>query len=90
MLSLQEIKAERVERKCAEAGKSPSLLRLLRPSIDLRLCEKNYNCVASCPRNAISVNQKGQPVVDYGLCDGCLICLRECPTSAIAEERERK
>lgn len=78
---------EKVQPHLPETGPSPAALRVIRPKIDLRVCGKNYHCVVFCPRNAISVGQKGWPVVNYGLCDGCLICLRECPTSAITEER---
>ncbi len=90
MLSIQEIKQEKVQPRKTEAGVSPSVLRVLKPRINLGTCEKNYNCVVSCPRNAISVNQKAYPSINYNLCDGCLICLRECPTSAITEERDER
>lgn len=72
------------EKKC----EPPSKNRFVKPVIDLALCEKNYNCVVFCPRNAISINKDGSPVIDHNLCDGCLICLRECPSAAIREERD--
>ena len=69
---------------------SPSRLRVIKPKIDLKKCQKNYNCIVSCPHNAISVAKTGFPVIDYNLCTGCLICLRECPSFAITEEHERR
>lgn len=66
----------------------PKNVRLQKPRIDLKLCQKNYNCVIFCPHNAIAKNASGQPVIDYEICTGCLICLRECPAMAISEERE--
>lgn len=88
MLANQEIKQQKVQPQLPEEGSRPSELRILKPEINLRVCEKNYNCVIFCPRNAISINAKAWPAINYGLCDGCLICLRECPTSAITEVRE--
>lgn len=65
----------------------PSALRVVKPVINLKTCEKNYDCVVYCPRNAISVTAAGFPAIAYDLCDGCLICLRQCPSAAIIEER---
>ena len=87
MISINDIKQEKQQPRQPDAGEKPSVMRIIKPSIDLAVCEKNYNCVVFCPRNAISINQKSSPVINYDLCDGCLICLRECPTSAIIEER---
>ena len=67
----------------------PEKLRVMKPKIDLKICEKNYECVAYCPRNAIDITESGYPSIVNDLCDGCLICLRECPTNAISEERDR-
>ncbi|HIG96949.1 MAG TPA: 4Fe-4S binding protein [Candidatus Aenigmarchaeota archaeon] len=68
----------------------PSRLRVLKPKIDLKKCQKNYNCMVSCPHNAITVHANGYPTIDYNLCTGCLICLRECPAFAITEEHEKR
>jgi 2-oxoacid:acceptor oxidoreductase delta subunit (pyruvate/2-ketoisovalerate family) len=62
--------------------------RLFRPKIDLKKCQKTYNCFLFCPRGAITIGAGGNPEINYTLCDGCLICLRECPSVAIIEERE--
>ena len=69
---------------------APSRLRVLKPKIDLKKCEKNYNCLVFCPHNAIGMNKEGFPAINYDMCNGCLICLRECPTFAIGEEHEVK
>jgi 2-oxoacid:acceptor oxidoreductase delta subunit (pyruvate/2-ketoisovalerate family) len=63
--------------------------RDFKPKIDLKKCEKTYNCFLFCPTGAIKISNIGNPEIDYDLCDGCLICLRECPTGAITEEREK-
>lgn len=68
----------------------PSRLRVLKPKIDLKKCQKNFSCVVFCPTNAISIGKSGFPVIDYDLCNGCLICLRECPAFAIGEEHEMR
>jgi 2-oxoacid:acceptor oxidoreductase delta subunit (pyruvate/2-ketoisovalerate family) len=70
--------------------KPPARMRIIKPRIDLKKCQKNFNCLVLCPHNAISVGKNGFPVIDYNLCTGCLICLRECPVSAINEEHEYK
>lgn len=90
MLKTEEIKQEKVQPRLTETGIKPSEMRMLMPKINLGACEKNYHCVVFCPRNAISINQKGFPAINYDTCDGCLICLRECPAAAIAEERNEK
>lgn len=67
-----------------------SVVRTLKPRIDLKVCKNNYNCIIYCPHDAIHKNEAGKPVIDYERCTGCLICLRECPANAISEERELK
>ncbi|MEM7819815.1 MAG: 4Fe-4S binding protein [Candidatus Aenigmatarchaeota archaeon] len=62
--------------------------RKLKPKIDLKKCQKTYNCFIFCPTNAITISKTGNPEINYELCDGCLICLRECPSRAIIEEKE--
>ncbi|MBI2172966.1 MAG: 4Fe-4S binding protein [Candidatus Aenigmarchaeota archaeon] len=69
-------------------AEKPSALRLRKPVIDLKRCDKTYRCVVYCPENAIKTGKDGFPSISYDKCDGCLICLRECPTTAIAEGQE--
>ncbi len=68
----------------------PSRMRVQKPKIDLKKCEKNFNCLVFCPHNAITIGKTGFPVIDYSICTGCLVCLRECPTFAITEEHEKR
>lgn len=63
--------------------------RKFRPKIDLKKCQKTYNCFLFCPTGAIKISSIGIPEINYDLCNGCLICLRECPTGAITEEKEK-
>jgi pyruvate ferredoxin oxidoreductase delta subunit len=72
----------------ASISEPASVGRVLKPKIELKICQNNYNCIVFCPHNAIFKNEKGRPQINYDLCTGCLICLRECPTNAISEERE--
>ena len=74
----------------AHIQEAPSRVRVVKPRIDLKKCEKSYNCVVFCPTGAIKPDAKGMPTIDYNLCNGCLICLRECPTFAISEEQENR
>ncbi len=77
------------EKKLPVIATQPSVpLRVHKPRIDLKKCQKNFDCLVFCPHNAISRNKNGSPVIDYNKCTGCLICLRECPVFAISEEHE--
>jgi Pyruvate/2-oxoacid:ferredoxin oxidoreductase delta subunit len=87
LISNQDIHQEKPRQRTVEINKTHEK-DTVKPKINLSRCEKNYSCVAFCPRNAISINQKGWPTVDNSLCDGCFICLRECPVSAISEEKK--
>lgn len=71
-----------------ETLEKPSRMCVFRPKIELGTCEKNYDCVIFCPRNAITINNQDNPVIHLDSCDGCLICLRVCPTVAIKEEEK--
>ncbi len=90
MLKTEEIRQEKPQQGRPQPAAKPAEMRVLKPKINLGACEKNYDCVVFCPRNAISVSEKGWPGINYDLCDGCLICLRECPASAIVEERDER
>jgi electron transport complex protein RnfB len=37
------------------------------------------DCVAACPFDAMSLDERGLPVVDLVKCTGCGICVKECP-----------
>jgi electron transfer flavoprotein alpha subunit len=40
-------------------------------------------CAAECPKDAVEINEKGEPVIDMQKCIGCRRCVRVCPASAI-------
>ncbi len=40
-------------------------------------------CQSSCPKEAVEVNDKGEPVIDTTKCIGCRKCLKVCPADAI-------
>ncbi len=40
-------------------------------------------CQSSCPKDAIEMNEKGEPVIDLARCIGCRKCLKVCPAEAI-------
>jgi electron transfer flavoprotein alpha subunit len=40
-------------------------------------------CEASCPKGAISMNEKGEPVIDLKKCIGCTKCVKVCPAEAL-------
>jgi electron transfer flavoprotein alpha subunit len=40
-------------------------------------------CQTSCPKDAIEMNDKGEPVIDLQKCIGCQKCLKVCPADAI-------
>ena len=87
MLNEQQIKQEKVMQKTPETQKKSAVSRNVKPKISMAICQKNFHCVVFCPKNAVTVNAKGEPNINYDLCDGCLICLRECPAYAITEEK---
>jgi 2-oxoacid:acceptor oxidoreductase delta subunit (pyruvate/2-ketoisovalerate family) len=88
-MNVDEVKYDEKKLPVFQAKPSPSPIRVHKPKIDMKKCQKNYNCILFCPHNAISRNKNGFPVIDYNRCTGCLICLRECPVFAIAEEQEK-
>src|SRR4030042_2821743 len=40
-------------------------------------------CQASCPKEAVEMNDKGEPIIDVTKCIGCRKCLKVCPADAI-------
>jgi len=40
-------------------------------------------CEASCNKNAIEMNEKGEPVINTEKCVGCRKCVKVCPAEAI-------
>jgi electron transfer flavoprotein alpha subunit len=40
-------------------------------------------CQSSCPKDAIEMNDKGEPIIDVAKCIGCRKCLKVCPADAI-------
>jgi len=45
-------------------------------------------CVAKCPVNAISINEKGYAVIDQDKCTNCGLCMQICPQNAVREVKE--
>ena len=59
-------------------------------SLACRLCE-NPTCVRSCPRKALSVEEKtGVVLVDEGKCSGCGWCIEACEFGVLVLHPERK
>ncbi len=40
-------------------------------------------CQNECPRDAIQLNEKGEPVIDRERCTGCRRCVKVCPAQAL-------
>ncbi|AMV73887.1 electron transfer flavoprotein subunit alpha [Desulfuromonas carbonis] len=40
-------------------------------------------CLSSCPVDAITMNEAGEPIIDYAKCIGCVKCVKVCPAQAI-------
>jgi len=40
-------------------------------------------CETECPKEAITLNDKGEPVIVFDKCIGCRRCLKVCPASAL-------
>ncbi len=40
-------------------------------------------CQLSCPKDAIEMNEKGEPIISVERCTGCRKCLEVCPTDAL-------
>jgi electron transfer flavoprotein alpha subunit len=40
-------------------------------------------CQAECPKDAITMNEKGEPIIDLEKCTRCRRCIKVCPVEAI-------
>lgn len=40
-------------------------------------------CQSSCPKDAIEMNEKGEPIISATNCTGCRKCLKICPADAL-------
>ncbi len=40
-------------------------------------------CQAECPKDAITMNENGEPIIDLELCTRCRRCIKVCPVEAI-------
>ena len=40
-------------------------------------------CQSSCPTDAITMNDKGEPIIDTKTCIGCQQCVKVCPAQAL-------
>jgi electron transfer flavoprotein alpha subunit len=40
-------------------------------------------CQSSCPKDAIEMNEKGEPIIDASKCIGCRKCIKICPADAV-------
>jgi len=40
-------------------------------------------CQISCPKEAVEMNEKGEPVINLEKCSGCRRCIKVCPASAL-------
>ena len=40
-------------------------------------------CQATCPKDAIEMNEKGEPIINVEKCIGCRRCVKVCPADAI-------
>ena len=63
---------------------TPRLFQL-RPHIKTLLCEKCGICADTCPKEAITKNERtGYPAINHSNCIDCFCCLESCPHTAIA------
>ena len=40
-------------------------------------------CEASCPKEAVEMNEQGEPIIDVEKCIGCSKCIKVCPSEAL-------
>ena len=53
------------------------------PKVNPEICIGCGNCIAVCPRDAISLVD-GVAVIDQSICRNCRVCVKECPVHAIS------
>ena len=56
--------------------------------IKRKWCKGCGICAAFCPKEALSVNNKGKVEVDNDKCSGCGICTMYCPDFVLAVKEE--
>ncbi len=54
-----------------------------KPTIRRDKCESCEACAASCPEDAISLDDDGKAVIDYDDCIGCGECIASCRVDAV-------
>jgi carbon-monoxide dehydrogenase iron sulfur subunit len=62
---------------------------LYKVRVTCQQCEE-ANCMAVCPVNAISEDERGVKVVDEEKCLGCRMCEMACPIGAISVDVDKK
>jgi uncharacterized protein (DUF362 family)/NAD-dependent dihydropyrimidine dehydrogenase PreA subunit len=55
----------------------------VRPSFLMKLCNKCYTCVDSCPTGALRIGIEKFPLFDYNLCINCWCCHELCPEGSV-------
>ena len=43
-------------------------------------------CEAECPKDAVTMNDVGEPIIDLEKCTRCRRCIKVCPADAITGE----
>ena len=66
----------------------PEAKRLKKPRGKARLIDNaciacGARCESSCPTDAITMNEAGEPIIDLDKCIGCIKCVKVCPVQAI-------
>ena len=70
---------------CPEAEESK---KIKRPRGTIRLIPGKCiacgaRCESECPKDAITMNEKGEPIIDLETCTRCRRCIKVCPAEAI-------
>lgn len=75
--------------RCAWCSNPESQLSKVQIVYDQKKCVHCHACVAACPHQALSFDQK-RIKVDFNQCQGCLTCVHTCPSGALSFEGEDK